>query len=348
MEYMINYVKDKKLFFSIFVLPSVISFVYFAIIASHQYVSEAPVMVYKGGSGSNAQTVNLTGSGMSLEGVVLVREHMRSWEAFSKLNAAKLETGWSQGDFVSRYGGLLNLFRRSPTRLWQYYRSHVEPIVDEDNGILTLQVTGYDPQFVKDVADSVLANSSSAINHIKDDSLNNSVAWMQADLDREKERLNAAIARYSALKRVNGIADPSAAYSSRLEQLNEVNGKIANLSSQISAVQASVPNSEQLANLVSERRGLSAKARDADVEVKKLVRIVGDIDAAQNEIRVSEAKVATAQAQLTAARQEALNNRYFVAVISPPNKPVEATEPARVFWILVVMVVSFVIYLIVK
>jgi capsular polysaccharide transport system permease protein len=346
----------RKLYWIIFGIPNIVSILYFSLIASSQYVTEASVVVYQADQGSGAQSINLqlsqNGGGVSLEGDYLLKTYLASWNCFAQLDQKSLAMAWGRGDLVSRFAGLLSAFRDTPTALWRYYQHHVTAQIDEQSAIMTVRVSGYDPNFVKSLADSVLASSGKAINQINQQSFANTEHFFQEQIGKDRARLRADIDRLSAFQKTSHVVDPSAAYASQLDLLNQLAGKVATLDSQIAAVQASTPASAQLQNLVSERQSLQQRIASLQGQAYghsgALTQVTGNYSFLQSLIRNDETALSADEAQLLHSHQSALQNQYFIEYVSTPVAPANATEPDRVFWILGILLGTSLLYLIIK
>jgi capsular polysaccharide transport system permease protein len=346
----------KRTFWIVFGIPNILSILYFLLIATPRYVSEASLVVFQADQGSGAQSINLqlsqNGGGVSLEGDYLLQNYVASWGCFSQLNAKALSDAWSDGDFVSRFGGLLGGFRTTPTALWHYYARHVSIDIDEQSAIAKMRVTGYSPAFVKSVADSVLASSNRALNQVNQQSFVNSERFFGDQIARDRSKLRADIDKLSAFQKSSHVVDPSAAYGAQLELLNQLTARLATLASQIDAVQASTPASDQLHNLASERQSLEQRISGLQNQVYghsgALSQVTGNYSFLQSMIRNDEAALSADEAQLLHSHQSALQNQYFVEFVGAPTTPVDPTEPNRAMWVLGILLGTALLYLIVK
>lgn len=345
---------QRRLFWIVFAIPNILSLLYFALIASPQYVSEASIVVYQSDQGSAGKTLQLTqsGGGLSLQGAYLLDTYLASWDAFARFDRKALDEGWSAGDFVSRFGGLLDAFRRSPTVLYRHYKSNVAATVDEESAIVTLRVTGYDPRFVKKVADDALRAGSRAINVINQQAFENAAAFFEQQIAKDQAKLRRNVDRLSAFQKASRIVDPAAAYGAKLDLLNQLNGKLAQLDAQADMVRQSTPGSDQVENLATQRRSLEGRIRALQGEVygnsAALTQMTGTYTYLQTLIRNDEAALAADSQQLLQAHQLALQNQYYLGYVSYPNVPVNPTEPRRLLWILSILAGTFVLYVIIK
>ncbi len=346
----------KKSFWIMFGIPNIASLLYFLLIATPQYVSEASFVVYRADQSAGAQDIGLqlsqNGGGVSLEGDYLLKTYLSSWNCFAELDSKALADAWRQGDFVSRFGGLLSAFRTTPTALWRYYKRNVSATIDEQSAIVKLRVSGYDPAFVKGLADQVLLVGGRAINGVNQRSFSNSETFFEKQIVADRARLRADIDKLAAFQKSSHVVDPSAAYTAQLSLLNDLTGRLATLGAQIDAVDASTPNSDQLHNLASQRQSLERRIADLQRQVYghpgALSQVTGTYTYLQSLIRNDEAALSQDEAQLLRAHQAALQNQYFIEQVASPTHPVNPTEPDRALWIIGILLGTSLLYLIIK
>jgi capsular polysaccharide transport system permease protein len=346
----------RRAFWVIFGIPNILSLFYFLLIASPQFVSEASLVVYQSDQSGSGKPVNLqlsqNNGGLSLEGDYLLKAYLSSWDCFSRFDARLLADGWSSGDLLSRFGGLATAFRTTPTHLWRYYQRHVVTSIDENSSIMTLRVTGYEPGFVKRVADSALASSAQAINTINRKAFANAERFFVEQIERDRAKLRQDINQLSALQKSSRIVDPSTAYGAKLELLNQLHNKLATLNAQTDMAAGSTPNSDQLRAMNTGRQSLDRQIRSLQAEVAgqsdALTQVTGRYTYLESLIKNDQSALSADEEQLLHAQQASLQHQYFLGYVANPSTPVNPTEPERIKWISIILGVSFLLYLIVK
>lgn len=346
----------RRLFWVVFGIPNIISLLYFAVIATPQYVSEARLVVYQSDQGTAEKSINLqlsqNAGGMSLEGDYLLKSYLSSWDCFARLDRKALVNGWTSGDFVSRFGGLLNAFRSTPTVLWRYYQHRVTATIDEQSAIVTVRVVGYDPAFVKTLSDAALQTSGRAINTLNEQAFSNAEAFFESQIIKDQSKLRGDISRLSAFQQSSRIMDPSAAYTAQLDLLNQLNSKLAALSAQVDMVRASTPGSDQLQNLITERQSLEQKIKDLQTQVSgrssALTGVVGNYTFLQSLIKNDQDSLSADEEQLLHSHQAALQHQYFIEYVGYPTTPINPTEPKRLISTLIFLMATAFLYVIIK
>src|SRR4029077_19203368 len=122
------------------------------------------------------------------------------WDAFHKADRKLgLAAAFQRGDPVSRYGGLLGLFRTNDVALWHYFKNQVDVKIEQKSGIVSLKVHGYDPDFAVRLARTLLDD---AVGHMDAMNAEQERDYLASALGRKRtaeaalRRDLAALARY--------------------------------------------------------------------------------------------------------------------------------------------------------
>lgn len=184
----------RKLFWILFGLPNMLSILYFGALAAPQYTSQSSVIVYQSAaSGAPSEDLQLEqGGGVSVEGDYLIQNFITSWHCFAALDHTDLQTAWSKGDILTRFGGAASVFSSNLTSLYNYYLGHVSTHIDNNSAIMTLSVRGYDPAFVLALNRNILSAATQAISQINAQAYESADRFFQPRLLAAQAALNAA------------------------------------------------------------------------------------------------------------------------------------------------------------
>jgi capsular polysaccharide transport system permease protein len=325
-----------RMFWIVVVVPNIVSLIYFGFIASPVYVSNASVLVFKPAQSSvNLSALMAGGSGgESFEGAYILEKYIGSWAEYQRVSGSiDLAAHYSQGDFVSRYGGVATLFRRNEIALWQLYQRRVDVEVNEKNNIVTVQFKGYTPEFSSRLGQQVLQD---AIEHI--DTMNQQMERdyvANAEKSRETiesnlERDEGALAEYRA--RI-GVLDPDSQYTAQLNLLTSLEQSKANLQSQQRALASATPNNPAAQNM---SRGIAAL--DAKIDsIQSAFKTLAAENARYQALVMARDNDAALLKQVDVAAQEAklnsIKSKYYLQVISPVSEPHSPEQPKRLEWI---------------
>lgn len=341
----------RPMFVLLFLVPNLISILYFGFIASPRYSSTASLVVINPQqTGTSVTSLLSGGSGdASEQGAYILKNHIKSWEAFKKIEGPlDLSKNFALGDFVSRYGGLSGFFRKDDVALWNYYKSSVAIDVDQKGSIVSLSVNGYRPGFAVALARAMLAESvrhMDEMNRQQEQDYVGSALGRRMELQKSLQADEAELAEYRA--RI-GNYDPKELYLSNLSLLNSLALKEADLKSQYDTIIKATPNNSAAQNLISAmgavraqiastKGGFSGLARNAARYENLVVRRDNTITL------LNQANLTLQEAQMTA-----MKNKFYLNVISRPSEPQTPELPRRALWILGILLGTAFLYLIIK
>ncbi len=340
-----------RMFWIVVAVPNIVSLIYFGVIASPVFVSNASMIVFKPGQGSLNMSSLLSGSsdGESFEGAYILQKYIRSWAEYKKLSErTDLQAHYGEGDFVSRYGGLSTLFHRNEIALWHFYQRHTVVEVNEKNNIVSVQIEGYTPEFTSSLGEEILQD---AITHI--DTMNQQMerdyvanaAKSRSTTEDKLERDEAALADYRARM---GVLDPDSHYTAQLNLLTSLEQSKANLESQYRTLVGATPNNPVAQNMQKGMASITARINAIQADFKTLAEenahyhalvMARDNDAAL----LKEVDVAVQEADLNS-----IKNKYYLQVISPMSQPHSPELPGRLEWIAGIFLGSLLIWSLIR
>jgi capsular polysaccharide transport system permease protein len=320
-----------------------LSVAYFGFIASSVYTSHASLIVRTGeGAGSNMNAIlsGATGNGAEFGGYVF-QDFALSWDEFDRLRVPlDLGAQYSAGDFVSRFGGLWRLFATDDIALWKYYRDRIDVSVDTKSGIVSLIVSGYDPGFAQELAESLLTD---AVTRLTNMNIQRETQMMRSARERinalsdQLAKQDASLADYRSQI---GIHEPDDVYQARLNLLNTLAVRQTELSAQYAAALRETPNSPTVSDLKLALDATRERIALEEHRVAETSRQAADFD--KLKVRRDNAVELLRQANvaLHEAQRDAVNNGYFLNVISQPSRPGAPELPYRLRWISGIFVLS--------
>jgi capsular polysaccharide transport system permease protein len=326
----------RPLFLAVVLVPNVLSLLYFGLIASPVYTSSAALLVLNPKQNGPSLSSLLSGaSGDSSEqGGYILKEYFGSWDAFHKLDASlKLSDNFAAGDFVSRFGGLMTALRTNDVALWRYFQKRVAVDIDQKSGIVSLEVSAYDPAFAHRLANVLLGEAVSHMDAMNDQQTGDFVRNAVARKAGIETALRSDLTALAAFRDQTGTYDPKELYSSNLALMNSLAMKATELKAQGQAIGAATPNNPQGANLEtatrSVRSDIAATARNFPAMARSSSRYEKLLVSRDNNITL----LGQANMAVQEARASAEKNRYYLNVISNPSEPRTAEGPQRLMWI---------------
>lgn len=333
-------------------LPTLLTAIYFAFIATPQFISESTFLVRS----SNEQSMSGLGALLRTTGIgsmgdpsYAVAEYVKSRDALARLNrdvdfSAMLAR--PEADFLSRFP----TFYSGSTQedLYDAFQKFVTAVYDSSTGVTTLDVRAFRPEDAQKISQSLLASSEDLINRMNERSRRDAVALATQEVDRahaKVEQLQVAITEYRVRE---GVIDPRTAASSTVSILAGLNKELSETQASIAQAQALSPQSPQIRSLQSRATAIRQQIAQQQSAVlgpdghiatslAQFQRLLVDEEFAEKEL-------AAANASLDVARADALRKQVYLERISDPSTPDRSRYPRRVISTLTVFTILFIGY----
>lgn len=329
-------------FLLVVVAPTVLAAIYYLLIATPRYVSEARFVVR---APSQEQPSSL---GVALQGVGIptsqtdafaVHEYITSRDALKELQAQVDVAGaYREADLLSRLPRLWE--GGSFEDLYRGFKGYVTVGYDSTTGISTLRVEAFNPQDAQRIADTLLSGGENLVNRLNLRSRKDAISEAEGAVAVAQTRLTAAQAELTTFRNQAGFVDPAKAASVGGDMLGELAVQLATLKAERAQIASDAPQSPQLRILDSR---ISAFERQISIEQQKLA---GDATSLASKISTYEQLVmdrqfadrafATATLSLDNAELEARRKSLYLDRIVNPNRPDEPALPLRWMAILAV------------
>ena len=187
-------------FVLIVLLPTLLAVLYYGVIASDVYISEARFVV------RNPQRPSAGGLGTLLQGTILsrsqddtysVHDYMRSRDAL-KLLQDKLDLRKIYGkDGIDSFNRFPGPFERDPSfeAFFRYYEDHVSIVYDTVSSISVLQVRAFSAEEARQINELLLEMGERLLNNMNLRSRRDLIAVAEAEVKVAEERAKAAARR---------------------------------------------------------------------------------------------------------------------------------------------------------
>lgn len=199
-----------KLLLAAVLLPSLLSLLYFGLLASPMYIAEARFAVR--GADSSSTTGGLAAmflpSGASVGADAhIVAEYIQSPDIMEAID----------GDmaifkhFSSHAHDPLSRLATDATRdeRLTYWKWAVKPSFDPETGIIALSVKAYDPVMAKRLAEAVLAKSEALVNTMNRRAKDDAITLAMAEVSTAEQRVSKAQEAMRAFRDRSGMLDPA-------------------------------------------------------------------------------------------------------------------------------------------
>ncbi|WP_029673705.1 hypothetical protein [Brevundimonas naejangsanensis] len=334
-------------------LPTVLGALYWGLIATPRYVSEAHFVVRKT---DEARPSNL---GLMLQNVGLsagvadsfaIQEYMSSRDAAAALN--------TKFDFSAVFGRKgVDLFSRypapfvSPSDEAQYdvLRRYVSVSYNGGSGITTLRVQAFTAQDAQTISRALLSSGEDLVNR-----LNERAA---ADAVRDAElAVTEATARHAEVQQLltnfrnkERFIDPQMAAAESSQLVSGLLVAAAQLRAELAQLQQSAPQSPQIPALQGRIEAYNSQIAAARSDLAgasgSLAPKVSTYEGLMLQKELADRALTEASAALVTARQDVRRQKLYLDRIVEPNLADMPTEPRRARAILIIFLSSLGVYL---
>lgn len=339
-------------FLVVVVIPTLVAAVYYLVIASPRYVSEARFIV-------RAQAKETPSSlGMALQGVGLasaqsdafaVHEYMKSRDALVELqkryDIRQLMTGPGADPF-SRLpkpweGG-------SQEEFYKGFQKFVVVGYDSTNGMSTLRVEAFRPEDARNIANGLLEGGERLANRLNIRASQTAVAEAERALADAESQLAETQARLTVFRNQERFIDPKNVAEASSKLLGGLMLSEAELSTERAQIAASAPASPQLPMIDDRLRAVRALITAEQAKIagfsNSLAPKIGEYEALAGARELAQRNVATTAIALNSARQDARRQQLYLERVVSPNLPDKAAQPKRLLAILAVFATAMLFY----
>jgi capsular polysaccharide transport system permease protein len=333
-------------------IASLLAVLYWGLIASDRYVSEAHVIILRTDlSGEQGKE----GLSSAVAEQMLLRAHLLSVDMLGKLDARLgLRAHYSdrRRDVISR------MWSRDTAMEWfhRHYLSRVSVELDAHRGVLVILTQAYDPKTAKAVADALVEEGERYMNAEAHRLARQQVAFIEkqvADMSQRAMEARHAVLDFqnrNSLVSPQGTAENLAAIVNRLEaQLSELQTRRSAMLGYLMPGSANIVELDQQIAAV-EKQVTRERGRLASTNGKTLNRTVEEYQRLQTEAAFADDLYKSAMVVLEKGRVEATRTLMNVSVLQSPTLPEYPLEPRRIYnivmFILATLLVSGIAHLV--
>lgn len=343
-----------KLFIWVVLVPTGVSALYFGVIASPVYISEARFVVYSPNQSVStsglASLLSSFGGSNSTSAAQTISSYISSWDGMMAVNKPyplKQVYGNSHIDIFNRFGGIFHPYT-SYVRLWRYYQSMVGDVLDPSNGISELKVNAYTPQDAQKINDFLLAKSQDIVNQLNATARHRAVFYAKQDVEQAKRSLRDATLALAEYRNSHRVFSPPAQSSLQLGMVSKLQDQLITQQTELDSILAHAPANPQIPVLKSSIHALKGQITNEQAKVTGDQESLASKDIEFERLTVNQllaqklleaAVTSLEQARVTAQKQE-----LYLETISRPNLPDAPQKPKRFEDILAVLVVSLMVW----
>lgn len=330
--------RSYRYLFWVVILPTFLAIVYYVLIASNQYESEARYVVRSSretASGTSGMGQAASIAGMSAQpDAMSVRDYLASHDAVEALSKKVDIVGiFSRPDidFISR----LRAVSPTPEALLDYYLDHVTVKLSPDSGITTLTVRAFRPSDALAINRELLKLGEARVNAMNRAAYQNAMLVAGQQVDDAQRELNNARAKTTRFRVAHGDPDPPSSAKAQAELVAGMEGALAQAQAQLASTGALIHRSSpQYTALASRVHALSAQVAEQKGRLAGNIEKGYAVNLGRYEQLVSGEESATKRYELALtaydkAREQAAKQQLFIMRVVEPNLPIKSTYPRR-------------------
>ncbi|MFM5047985.1 sugar transporter [Aeromonas veronii] len=327
-----------------------IAVIYFGLIASDRYVSQAKLMIKQADQIKMLpDTLSMLGiGGSNHQDMLLIQNYLNSWDMLSILDknlGLKAHYQSDKADYFSRLPS-----DTSRENFIKYYREHLALRLDDLSGVLTIELQAFDPEYGQQVVGLMLKESERFINKLGHQVALDQLAFVEKEVDRAYRRLQNEKAKVLAFQNSHQLISPESTSSARLGVVSQIEAELARRQAELKQLRSYMKGTAPA--VISVQSRVDALTKQLEQEHAKLT---GQDKEAINEISADYMDVQT-QATLAAdlyktglisleqARVEAYRKLKHLLVITQPTLAEDAEYPRRFYYLATIGVLLCLFY----
>ena len=334
-------------------LPTLLVFIYLAIVAQPSYESQAQIVV-KNNDNEAMMTIPGISAGMmgsgdsSIQESYRLIEYMKSPALIQKLEDLHgLQEHYAAPEF--------DKFRKLSDDanfddLVAYFQGQLRLKVSSDSSIISLSVQAFDPELAQAILTSIIEESEQAINHLNHRISLSTTGIAKRELEKTKENLTVIRQRMFEFQISREVISPEAEVQMLLLNLSELDARILSKKTELKTkAQFLREDAFELKSLQQEVAGLEAQREE---EMRAL--FVQDGNSIPSAARAYESlklesefalqSYAAALAAYETTKLEALRQEKFLLTISPPTQPINSAYPQPWRGTLTALIIILLVY----
>jgi capsular polysaccharide transport system permease protein len=338
------------LFLLTVVVPTLLSIIYFGLIASDVYISESRFVVRSPERQTTSPLgVLLTGSGFSRsqDDTYTVQDFMLSRDALKSLND-KLGIGKAFAshdvDIFSRFAGLD--WDNSFEALHIYYQKKIDIQLDALSSITTLTVRSFTAEDAFRINQQLLEMSEALVNQLNELGRQDMIRFASGEVRNAENKAKAAGLALSDYRNQKGVIDPESQSTMELQQIAKLQDELLATQAQLTQLQTFTKNNPQIPSMQLRvqnlRQEIDAETKQVTGGNRSLANKAAEYQRLALEREFADKQLGSALASLEQARIEAQRKQLYLERIVQPNKPDIAMEPRRIRGVLTTLVLGLV------
>ncbi|MBB2908202.1 capsular polysaccharide transport system permease protein [Rhizobium sp. RAS22] len=316
-------------------IPFIASLVYFIIIASDQYTSEARFAVRSLADDSSDDRLDAGIMGMqtSSQDAYVVTSFIHSAEILRRLEGKidyRAIFQRADADFVARFEPT-----GSDEQFLKYWMKHVLAYIDGPSGIVILKVQTFRPEDSANLAKAILDESEKLVNELTVRAREDMMSSFREEVERTDRLYQASLGKLNRFQQGAGLLNPTEQAQQKGTLLTGLLGRKLDMESQLFVLrQSNKTESPRYRQLVLALNSLRQQIDDMRAQITggtdaSLANVISNFSAIETDRLVAEKLYEAARRNYDQAFAAAVRKALYLTVFVSPAIPEAALYPRR-------------------
>ena len=333
-------------------IPTLIATIYFGLIASDVFVSEARFAIRSAnGSGSGTGLAAILASPVIASGsseTMVIADYIHSQDMLNKIR--------ERMDFDARYTNpSVDMFSRLDAQATQeeilkYFQRQVDVVRDTQSQVVTLRARAFDPHTAQQLADLLIELSENLVNEMSRRIEVDALTIARDEVERATQKVSMASDELTRFRNTRESINPAEESSAMLGIVSSLEASLivsrTELTEKLAYIREDSPIIVSLKNRVKalERQLSLERGRMVGGDGTEMSGLIQDYGPLALSQELAQQQYTSALTSLEVARLEAQRKKQYIVTFIEPGLPDEALEPRRFLEILTVTILAFLSY----
>jgi len=327
-----------RLFVAVAIVPTIVAFIYFGLLANDVYTSEARFVVRSPNKGeasplSLVLTGGALGGGGSDESNAVV-EYLQSRRALADVDQDGLVTrayGNPEIFWFDRFGGI---FGGTREQFYRYFLGKLGVAEGTNSKVIHLTVTAFSPTDAHQINGRLLDRAEDLVNGLSKRAQADAIAIAREEVAQAEAAAREAALMLSRFRNEHGIIDPELQATTDLQMIAKVQDELIAARTQLLQLETYTPQATQIPFLRAQVRSLEREIERQKQEIAGGSRSLSTAAMRYQELQfnaeAANKQLTAALASLQEAQAEGRRKRAYIERIADPSLPDYATRPRRI------------------
>lgn len=338
------------------IIPTILSGIYFGLIASDIYHTESRFIVRSprdsgGGLSALGSILSTQPASPSQAGTYSVRDFISSRNAMQQVHQELdlVKTfGRRDVDFLSRFGGLTQ-WDLSHEALHPFYQKRVKVSLEATSNILGLNVSAFTSEDALRINEILLGLAETYVNRLSEREIKDTMRLASEQLEIASNKSMDSALALASYRKDSQLIDPVAQSGAQLSLISTLQSTLIDSQNLLLLSQTFSPDSPQIPFLKKRVEALQADiaaqtAKLTAADASSLVSKTPEYSRLALESDFAYKNLAATLASYETALADARNNRLYVVRVVQPGKPDVAQEPQRLRSVFATFVVGMLLW----